>query len=87
MIGRPILCGISIKKDFPARKLSCSYGSSWFQIFFLQVEIQLVLFQILTVKSLMSDSREVELLKVMAESQVAESEPPKVIPVSENEQF
>ncbi|XP_050279572.1 kinesin-like protein KIN-14Q isoform X4 [Quercus robur] len=41
VIGRPILCGISIKKDFPA------------------------------------NSREVELPKVMAESQVAESEPPK----------
>ena len=34
----------------------------------------------------MSDSREVELPKVMAESQVAESEPPKVITLSKNEE-
>lgn len=37
VIGRPILCGISIKKDFPASKLSCSYGSSWFQILFYKL--------------------------------------------------
>ncbi len=37
VMGSPILCGISIRKDFPASKLFSSYRPACFQILFYKL--------------------------------------------------
>lgn len=71
-MGRPIVCGISVRKDLPSSELTKHF------IFIGSYLFKFSIYHVVIMDNFMSDFKEVEMLEDMGSSQLANSEMSKV---------